>query len=98
MRYRRRFLRQSCYINIRTMPVNAKQIIIPQTVGTRKDTRVHLRLPDSLRMVSKVVVQGQCIKENNMVLTAVTQVQPLFTRRSLSWARLSNSRMLPWAM
>ena len=42
--------------------------------------------------------QGQCISEKSMVQTAVTQVQPLATRSSFNCARLSNSRMLPWAM
>ena len=56
---------------------------------------VHFRLPDSLRMVRRVVQWGQCIREKSMVLTAVIQVQPLFTSKSLSCARLSNSRRLP---
>ena len=56
------------------------------------------RLPDSLRMVRRVVVQGQCIREKSMVLTAVIQVQPLFTSKSLSCARLSNSKRLPCAI
>ena len=76
------------YTNIRATVAKAKHSTIPQTVGTRKDIIVHLRLPDSLRMVRRVVVQGQCIREKSMVLTAVIQVQPLFTSKSLSCARL----------
>ena len=87
-----------CYTNILAAQVNAKQMTMPHTVGTRKDTRVHLKLPDSFLMVRRVVVQGQCIRENSMVLTAVIQVHPLFTRSSFNCARLSNSRILPWAM
>lgn len=86
------------YTNNRATAVKAKHSTIPQTVGTRKDITVHLRLPDSFRIVRRVVVQGQCIREKSMVLTAVIQVQPLFTSNSLSCARLSNSRRLPWAM
>ena len=67
------------YTNIRATVAKAKHSTIPQTVGTRKDMAVHFRLPDSLRMVRRVVVQGQCIREKSMVLTAVIQVQPLFT-------------------
>ena len=40
-----------------------KHSTIPQTVGTRKDITVHLKLPDSFRIVRRVVVQGQCIRE-----------------------------------
>ena len=88
----------SFYTNNRATAVKAKHSTIPQTVGTRKDITVHLKLPYSFRIVRRVVVQGQCIREKSMVLTAVIQVQPLFTSNSLSCARLSNSRRLPWAM
>ncbi len=65
-----------CQRNKRTMVLNKKQTVMPHTVGTRKDTAVHRRLWVSLRMVSTVVAQGQCIRENRIVLTAVVHVQP----------------------
>lgn len=78
--------------------MRAKHSMILQTVGTRKDITVHLKLPDSFWIVGGMVVQGRCIRKKSMVLIAVIQVQSLFTSNFLSCARLSNPRKLPWAM
>ena len=67
--------------------MNKKHTTIPVTVGTRKEATVHFTLWVSFFIVRQVVEQGQCIRENSMVLTAVIQVQPWLTRRSLSTDR-----------
>lgn len=80
------------------MVVNKKHMTNPVTVGTSQDIAVHFMLCVSFRMVRQVVEQGQCIRENSMVLTAVIQVQPLATRRSFKTDRSLISRMLPSAI
>ena len=70
----------------RAAVVNKKQMRIPQTVGIKKERRVHFRLPVSFLMVRQVVAQGQCIRENKIVLTAVIQVQPFAVKSCSSCA------------
>lgn len=80
------------------MAVNRKQITNPVTDGTSQETAVHFQLCVSFRMVRQVVEQGQCIREKSMVLTAVTQVQPLDTKRSRKTDKSLISKILPFAM
>ena len=70
---------------------------IPASVGTRADTPVHFQLCVSLRIVSSVVEHGQCIKENNIVHSAVIHVQPLSINSAFRLAK-SSSIMLPVCM
>jgi len=49
-------------------------------------------------MVRQVVAQGQCIKENSITDIAVTQVQPLATKKSFNSAKLFNSVREPVAI
>ena len=71
---------------------------IPVTVGTVTETSVHLRLRVSFLIVKHVVPQGQCIRENSMTQTAVTQVQPWPARSVWSSERLCRSVREPVAM
>lgn len=77
--------------------VNKKHTTIPVTVGTRKEAIVHFTLCVSFLIVRHVVEQGQCIRENSMVLTAVIQVQPWLTSKSRSTDRSLISSRLPSA-
>ena len=65
------------------------QRIIPQTVGIRKETIVHLRLPVSFFMVSNVVLHGKWSKVNNITLIAVSIVHP-FCKRILAILEISS--------
>ncbi len=80
------------------MVVNKKHTTNPVTVGTSQETAVHFMLCVSFLMVRQVVEQGQCNRENSMVLTAVIQVQPFATRSSFKTDRSLISRMLPSAI
>ena len=75
-----------------------KQRSIPAAVGMRKDAAVHLRLAVSLCIVMQVVEQGQCIRENSMVHTAVTGVQPFAVSRVCISDRLPISVSVPPAI
>lgn len=86
------------YKNALATVVNRKQTMIPVTVGTRKEAIVHFTLWVSCFMVRQVVEHGQCIRENSMVLTAVIQVQPWLTNKSLSTDKSLISSRLPSAM
>ena len=90
--------RRLVYASIPATPATSMHSTKPQSVGMRKEAITHFQPPVSLRIVKRVVEQGQCIRENSMVQTAVTQVQPLATSSSFNWVRLSNSSRLPWAM
>ena len=54
-----------------------RQAIIPQKVGITKAKIVHFRLLVSFFMLIRVVLQGKCIKLNNIIFIAVRIVQPL---------------------
>ncbi len=73
-------------------------MIMPVAVGTAKEIAVHFRLCVSFLIVKQVVEHGQCISENSMVQTAVSQVHPLLTSKVFNSFRLPSSRMLPVAM
>lgn len=75
--------------------VNKKQHIIPARVGIINASSVQRMLPVSFFMVSKVVEQGQCINENSIVFTAVTQVQPFSTKSCFNSCRLFISVIVP---
>ena len=62
--------------NLASAAVNA-QTAIPQAVGTAIENSVHFALRVSRAIVKTVVEHGQCISENNIVLSAVSHVQPL---------------------
>ena len=82
----------------RTTDVTIKQITIPVTVGIRKESPVHFQLWVSFFIVKQVVLHGQCINENNITFTAVSQVHPLAINSCLSCVKLSNSTKLPVAV
>lgn len=54
------------------MLLNKNVMMIPESVGTKNEIMVHFVLWVSLRIVSKVVAHGECIKVNSSVLIAVT--------------------------
>lgn len=60
-------------------------------VVRKKVKKAHLKLPVSFLMVNKVVPQGKCNRENNMVAMAVSQVQPLLINILCKVSRLSGS-------
>lgn len=68
--------------------LNNKHSVMPMRVGVIRETRVHLRLPVSFFMVRQVVAQGQCIRENSSMDTAVVQLQPFCSSSALSSDRL----------
>lgn len=57
---------------------------IPIIVGTAKETNVHFQLCVSFFIVRHVVEHGQWKRQNNIVETAVTQVQPFDTNNCFS--------------
>ena len=59
------------------IPFTKAQAISPHVVGRKKASAVMDRLPVSLRIVKRVVEQGQCIKLNRITQTAVSGVHPL---------------------
>src|SRR5690554_6432934 len=65
---------------------------LPRAVGSRAASRVHLQLPVSLLMVSRVVPQGQWKRAKMMKLRAVSQVQPLAVKTARMAARSSTAR------
>ena len=75
--------------------LNIRQITTPQNVGITIESIVHLIEEVSFLTVKQVVEQGQCISENNITDTAVTQVQPLLTKTSLKVLKLLISTKLP---
>ena len=78
--------------------VNMKQLPTPITVGTSAEIIVHLILCVSFFIVNIVVEQGQCIKENSIMLIAVIHVQPLSTNNCFNTDRLSSSSIFPFAI
>lgn len=88
--------RERIYASPNNLDIEAttKHTSKPIVVGTAKETAVHLRLCVSFFIVKQVVEHGQCSKENSIVQTAVSQVQPLLMSNSLSAEMLSVS-MLP---
>ena len=71
------------------------QIIIPVRVGIKSATKVHFMLSVSFFMVSRVVEQGQWNKENRIVFTAVSVVQPFAIKRLFISARERLSEIVP---
>ena len=67
------------------------------TVGIMKPKKVHFLLPVSLYILIKVVAQGQCRRAKNIILKAVSQVQPLASRTFFNSNKLSNSVNCPVA-
>lgn len=82
-------------VSKRAMVVKIKHTRIPITVGSRKASKVHLKLPVSLRIVRQVVEHGQCIRQKSMVEIAVIEVHPWDNRRDFSSVKLPNSKRLP---
>lgn len=80
---------------MRAVWVIRKHSIRPKAVGSRMDTRVHFRLPVSLRMVSRVVAQGQWKRVKIRVQAAVVEVQPWAVRRAFRVIRLPGSVSTP---
>lgn len=92
------YISPNCHITSSAARDTRKQNSIPVTVGIRKAAAIHLTPPVSFRIVRSVVEHGQCMRENSIVQTAVTHVQPLSTKSWCICVRLSISRMLPWAV
>ena len=78
--------------------MNRKQNTKPKTVGIRNAKNVHFKLWVSFFMVKRVVAQGQCIKVNKSIETAVKQVQPFWTSNVCRLARLPESVSVPCAV
>ena len=57
-----------------------KQIAIPHSVGSMKETNVHFKLLVSFFIVSSVVPHGKCSNVNIITLIAVSKFQPLATK------------------
>lgn len=55
-------------------------MMIAVSVGTIKESRVHLMLLVSANIVFNVVAHGKCKSENNITFTAVKMFQPLSLR------------------
>ena len=78
------------------MDASKKQRSIPQMVGNKKPSSVHLMLPVSFFMERRVVEQGKWSREKSIVQMAVSQVHPLSINRVLRVERFSNSvKVLP---
>lgn len=75
--------------------LNTKHTEMPMNVGRTKESTVHFKLPVSFLIVRQVVEQGQWKRQNSIVETAVTQVQPLFVNNVFNSARLSSSKIEP---
>lgn len=71
------------------------QMTIPQAVGIKNESAVHLKLPVSFLIVRQVVAHGKCMREKSMVHTAVTQVHPFASSSVRSSARFDRSIRLP---
>ena len=84
--------------SMRAVPATKKQTSIPTTVGTANETAVHLKLLVSFAIVIQVVEHGQCIRENNIVHTAVNQVHPLSTKSVCNCVKSLISVRLPVAI
>ena len=72
--------------------------IIPQAVGIAAESNVHFQLPVSFLIVNMVVEQGQCIRENSIMLTAVVHVHPFAQSKVLSSFRPASSIILEFAV
>ena len=68
-----------------------KQDIIPNIVGTAKETKVHLILFVSFFIVKQVVPHGKWKMVKSIVHIAVVTVQPFATNRFFSSNRFSYS-------
>ena len=62
-----------------------------------KPNAAHLKLPVSFFIVINVVEHGQCISENIIVFTAVSQVQPFCKKTSFISETLSIPTIVPFA-
>lgn len=60
----------------RAAAVNKMQTAIPIAVGSAMERNIHFRLCVSFLIVRQVVAQGQCIRVNKIMLTAVIQFHP----------------------
>ena len=67
----------------------AIHVAMPNNVGKRNETMVHLKLPLSFWMVMSVVEHGQCIRIKTTAHIAVVMVQPLAPRIEPIDAKLS---------
>ena len=81
-------------LNTRAIVATEIHDIIPTSVGTVKDSKVHLTLCVSLRIVRQVVPHGQCISENSIVHSAVSQVHPFSTNSVLVDQAISSTKHL----
>ena len=71
--------KRKIYTKMFQINVVSIQVRIPQTVGMRKETMVHFKLPVSFFIVSNVVVHGKCKSVNIITFIPVRIVQPLET-------------------
>ena len=70
---------------------------MPREVGRMAESAVHRQLPVSFRIVSRVVEQGQCMREKAIVQSAVLRLQPLAVKSVFISMRLSVPERLPSA-
>jgi hypothetical protein len=77
------------------MKLIIKQHITPIAVGNNAEIIIHFTLPVSFLIVSNVVPQGKWNNEKTIVQTAVTKVQPLFTKIIFNASKLSYSTNIP---
>ena len=73
------------------------QIIIPQTVGSAKASKVHFVLPLSFFILISVVLHGKCKSVNIITLIPVSNVHPFCFKTSPIAKVLSISTKLPVA-
>ena len=73
-------------------------MVVPKMCIRDSETAVHLKLLVSFAIVIQVVEHGQCIRENNIVHTAVNQVHPLSTKSVCNCVKSLISVRLPVAI
>ena len=69
----------------------------PAAVGSRNASAVHLRLPVSFFIVSRVVEHGQCISVKIIKQTAVRTLQPFDKKRARVSDKLPAPPIVPLA-
>ena len=72
--------------------------IIPQTVGSKKERKVHFKLPVSFFIVKSVVPHGKCKSVNISTFIPVSNVHPFAIKISVILLRSSNSTNGPCPM
>ena len=90
--------KRKIYTKMFQINVVSIQVRIPQTVGMRKETMDHFKLPVSFFIVSNVVPHGKCIKVKSITLIAVSMFQPFCIKMVPMWEAYSKFTKVPVAM